>query len=309
MSERREPPGNPGEDEAEGERLDPEEAFLLFADETRVRILKALGDAWVEDWPGRRSYSEVMDAVEAEDSGRFNYHLDRLVGRFVSHDGESYKLNFPGLVAYRTVLAGSYTDHVAVGSLSVDAPCPACNGTLDASYGDHLVTVRCADCGRLAMESHVPPRGFAGRSDADVLRAADLTSRHQIELMRRGVCPWCRGRVEASVHGPDSDWAAYGGGDRVAYVALDCAECGGHHGSSVGGALLRHPAVVAHFHEHGVDVAERRVWELPFAATDEHTAAVATDPWRFEVGVECRGERLTLTVDDDLRVVETTRTD
>ncbi len=304
MSEQTEPPANP---EGDGEHLDPEEAFLLFADETRVRILKTLGDAWVEDWPGRRSYTEIMETVGVTDSGRFNYHLDRLVGRFVSHDGETYKLSFPGLVAYRTILAGSYTEHVEIGSLDVDAACPACGGRLDAGYGDHLVHVRCADCDLLAMESHVPPRGFAGRSDAEVLRAADLHGRHQIALMRRGVCPWCRGRVAPTLHGPDSDRAAYGGGDRVAYVALDCAACGGHHGSTVGGAVLRHPAVVSFFHDHGVDLADRRRWALPFAATDDHTTAVSTDPWRFEVVVERGDDRLALTVDDDLRVVETER--
>lgn len=300
MSEPTEPPGD-------GEHLDPEEAFVLFADETRVRILKALGDAWVEDWPGRRSYTEVMEAVGATDSGRFNYHLDRLVGRFVSHDGDTYKLNFPGLVVYRTILAGSYTEHVERDSLDVDAACPACGGRLDATYGDHLVHVRCADCDLLAMESHVPPRGFAGRTDRGVLRAADLTGRHQVALMRRGVCPWCRGRVAATVHGPDSEWAEWGGGDRVAYVAFDCAECGGHQGTTVGGAVLSDPAVVSFFADHGVDLADRRFWELPFAATDEHTTAVATDPWRFEVVASCGGDRLVLTVDDDLRVVERER--
>lgn len=50
--------------------LDPADAFDLLGDETRVRILETLGDAWVESWPGVLPYSTLMERVGVDDRSR-----------------------------------------------------------------------------------------------------------------------------------------------------------------------------------------------------------------------------------------------
>lgn len=63
------------------------EAFDTLADETRLGILRALVRA---DEPLR--FSDLRERVGVRDSGRFDYHLDRLLGGFVERRDERYAL-------------------------------------------------------------------------------------------------------------------------------------------------------------------------------------------------------------------------
>lgn len=67
-------------------------AFDLLGDETRLRIVEALLDADPE--PLR--FSEVRDRVGTRDTGRFNYHLNRLRGALVEKGAEGYVLTSAG---------------------------------------------------------------------------------------------------------------------------------------------------------------------------------------------------------------------
>ena len=57
-----------------------EEAFTALSDATRIGILRTLWDA--EDHEA--TFTELREAVGMRDSGQFNYHLDKLTGRFVT---------------------------------------------------------------------------------------------------------------------------------------------------------------------------------------------------------------------------------
>jgi hypothetical protein len=59
------------------------EAFDLLANEIRLDILRTLGEAMAGDGKTPISFSELQRRVGVEDNGRFNYHLDRLLGTFV----------------------------------------------------------------------------------------------------------------------------------------------------------------------------------------------------------------------------------
>lgn len=63
------------------------EAFGTLADETRLAVLRALVRA-----EGPLRFSELRARVDVRDSGRFAYHLDRLLGRFVEERPEGYTL-------------------------------------------------------------------------------------------------------------------------------------------------------------------------------------------------------------------------
>jgi DNA-binding transcriptional ArsR family regulator len=80
---------------ATGGRDPPPEAstvFELLSDETRVRIVSELSAA-----AGSLRFSTLCDRVGVQDTGRFNYHLERLRGSLVAKGEEGYVLTETGL--------------------------------------------------------------------------------------------------------------------------------------------------------------------------------------------------------------------
>lgn len=96
-------PESPTHDHEKG-RLDPDEAFAVLGNETRIAILQALERA---DEP--LAYSDLKRQVEVCDSGRFNYHLEKLIGHFVERSDEGYWLRTVGERAAKAVIAGTFT--------------------------------------------------------------------------------------------------------------------------------------------------------------------------------------------------------
>ena len=91
-------------------------------------------------------FSELMERVNVADSGRFNYHLTKVVGTFVKKSDDGYALRGPGQLLYEALVAGTLTDRQSIEPFSVD-DCPDCNGKLSVAYhSDHLITVKCVDC-------------------------------------------------------------------------------------------------------------------------------------------------------------------
>jgi DNA-binding transcriptional ArsR family regulator len=106
---------------------DAEAAFAAVADELRVGILREL---WHADEP--LSFSELRERVGVRDSGRFNYHLGELRGRFVEKTGDGYDLRFAGRKLVGGLHSGAYTEEAEpVGPQPVDGSCVACGGDLE----------------------------------------------------------------------------------------------------------------------------------------------------------------------------------
>jgi hypothetical protein len=85
-------------------------------------------------------------------------------------------------------------------------------------------------------------------------------------------------------------------------VRYTCERCGEELSANAEASVIRHPAVVAFCYERGVDVSEAPLWELEWAVRP--TARVVSEsPLRAEVPVECKGDRLVLTLDEHAEVV------
>lgn len=69
----------------------PEEAYALLANETRIEIVRALGEANTA-----LTFSTLKERVGVRDSGGFNYHLQRLRGTFVKREACGYALTDSG---------------------------------------------------------------------------------------------------------------------------------------------------------------------------------------------------------------------
>jgi hypothetical protein len=70
--------------------------------------------------------------------------------------------------------------------------------------------------------------------------------------------------------------------------------------------LLDEPAVVAFYHDHGIDVTETPLWALDLPIAEPTVRS--EDPLRLLLSVERDGERLTLVVDEYTNLLDSRRT-
>jgi predicted RNA-binding Zn-ribbon protein involved in translation (DUF1610 family) len=300
---------------------DPD-AFAALGNAIRLRALVDL----LEDAP--RSFSELAAASDADTTAGFAYHLRQLRGRYVRKvgddsgsgdgnddaDGETgYVLTDAGNRVARAIRAGSYTTSVDRDPVPVEDPCPLCGAeALEASARDNTVAVACEACGRAILRLPFPPGGFRTHDDGALADALSRQYRHRVALMTDGGCPECGGKVAARIEAATprlvpGDGSTDGtSGPGRALCRLACEACGYVLTIPVTLAVLDHPAVVAFYHELGVDVGTRPVWNV---GSEWRERVLSTDPWAVRVSTVLDGDGLALFVAGDARVVDTERFD
>ncbi|OIB58587.1 transcriptional regulator [Natrialba sp. SSL1] len=279
--------------------LDPADAFALVGNEVRLSILEALWAA--EESPV--SFSELRREVGMRDSAQFNYHLQKLVGHFVTQQGDGYVFKHAGEKVVRSVIAGSFNEHPSIEPFDVTGACFACDGPLAATYEDERLAIDCRACGQGHGEYAFPPGGLADRTRAEIADAFDQRVRHLHCLAADGVCPECSGRMETRI--VEEDDCCLGVSLRVDH---ECRQCAHTLCSAAGLRLLDHSEVVTFHRERGVSLDDRPYWTLPWCVSDEFTRLVDRDPSRLEVRIPLAGDELRVTMDDELAVVETHET-
>jgi hypothetical protein len=293
------------------------DAFKPLGNETRVAVLRAMFETGNGNLrPTTRTFSELFEATEESTTAGFAYHLRQLVGPYLrKRDDETYELTYAGLQVGRGLAAGTYTDSVDREPVELDESCPLCEETeLSLHVTDNVATVGCGACDRELLALPFPPGGFRSH-DADALpRAFDRHHRHRIGLMADGNCPECGGRVEGHVDLTGEEDGASGesrtdasdteGAPPRALASLDCSSCGYALGCPVTLTTLSHPAVVSFFHDHGVDLRERPIWNV---GPEWRERVVSIDPLAVRVSATLDGETLALYVGRDLSVVHTDR--
>jgi predicted RNA-binding Zn-ribbon protein involved in translation (DUF1610 family) len=298
------------------------DAFAALGNAIRLRALVDL----LEDAP--RSFSELAAASDADTTAGFAYHLRQLRGRYVRKvgddsgsgdgnddaDGETgYVLTDAGNRVARAIRAGSYTTSVDRDPVPVEDPCPLCGAeALEASARDNTVAVACEACGRAILRLPFPPGGFRTHDDGALADALSRQYRHRVALMTDGGCPECGGKVAARIEAATprlvpGDGSTDGtSGPGRALCRLACEACGYVLTIPVTLAVLDHPAVVAFYHEHGVDVGTRPVWNV---GSEWRERVLSTDPWAVRVSTVLDGDGLALFVAGDARIVDTERFD
>lgn len=286
----------------------PEAAFALLGDETRLAILRALWRAQVETGGApieRRSvsFAELRERVGVRDSGRFNYHLGKLVGPFVRKSDDGYSLRRAGMQVVGAVLAGAYDRAGALDPLPLDDPCPGCGSELRLRYEEERVTVGCVDCEEFVLSFGLPPGVLEGYDRADLPALVDRWLKVAVERVHAGFCLVCAGRTVGRVVTPETVRVAP---DRESvHAEYVCERCGDSLVTSLPAALLFHPAVVAFHHDHGVDVRAVPTWRLDWYRADANVAA--DDPPQFAAEGTLEGETLRVVVDEELAVVSSER--
>lgn len=292
------------------EGFDRETAFSLLADDIRVRIIEELGNATVSPETGipRLSYADLKSHVEIRDSGRFNYHLQKLLGNYVAKEEGGYRLRWPGMVLYRALVAGLLNSDadLSIDRFEVGTDCHRCGEPVEAHLYETLFRVRCWSCDANYTDIYVPIQGLVGKSPDEKLRTVHRRSRTVLNAMTAGQCPWCANEVAVEIRpGGESLPSLHDTRDLDAYAIYRCTNCTGFHYIPVSQALLYHPATIAFYHDHGKDLTAIPKWELRWAVTDERTEIRDTDPWRFAVRIPLADDVFVAELDGSLDVVET----
>ena len=317
--------------EPEAADIAPEAVFEILGNEIRMGILQALWEAYdplAERGP--LSFSELRAAVDVSDSGQFNYHLDKLRDRYVERTDEGYELRPVGLKLVQSVIAGAGQEG-DFEPTPVDVACERCGGATELTYDGGRVYHVCTDCGgHFEAEEYpegtlwgksFPPAGVAHRDPEELYATLTFLDWPMSAKLTGNVCPRCSGVLEQSLEicdehvdgkGPCPD-CGYSDEIRAHWV---CTVCKHHATGSVSNVVKNHPAVISFYHEHDLDRG------YPYgtnefetvAANESHAAAVApeqelvsTDPIRIRVSVSRDGDELALTLDENLNVVEMTR--
>ncbi len=291
------------------EQTEPEAVFTLLSDDNRVDILRALWDS------GRvLTFSELHDAVDIRDSGQFNYHLNKLVGKFVTKTDEGYELTAAGTQINGAIEAGSYTTSGSMEPVALDSPCPTCGGTWTFYYEDERASVECDSC-TVQAQFPVPPSAFIDCDRTEIPAVAGQYLRGIVERLDRGFCSQCDGPVERTVcrisdsslaeSTSEYDEGAMDDHQHMPIVQYSCLQCGMEPTGGLTLSLLTHPEVVGFYYDHGIDIREQPLWK--FATFDpEYQHVLDDDPFRARATFALDNEELTLTVDENLTVVDRT---
>jgi hypothetical protein len=313
---------------SDADRLAPDEAFAVLGDETRMGILRALGDL---DTPA--SFSDLYERSDADDSGGFNYHLDRMVGHFVEQVDDGYRLAPAGRRVVEAVLSGAVTERPDLSRTVVDERCWYCGAPVEVRWQDGGVEQFCTECaGRYGQRyreggtpveevegylgrNPLPPAGVRGRSPTETLHAAWTWGELEILSLSSGVCPRCSGTVEwepvvCEDHEVGEGPCSNCGGRYTVGVRAACTNCILVTGGDPVVALAAHTDLLALLAANGHNpVAPDDIGAVEQVHGDYEETVHATDPLRATYTFSLDGETVALTVDEDLEVVETVRDD
>lgn len=303
------------------------EVFSVLGNETRLAILRTLWEADDRALP----FSELYDGVEIDDSGQFSYHLDKLVGQFVTDTDGGYRLTQAARHVNGAIASGTYTAEGTIDPIALDAPCRMCGGNQHLEYDTEIAKVECNSC-TSGWEGTVAPAVLAGRDREAIPAVVSDHLRTQFRRIATGFCTYCSGETVPTV-GPlgelsvgadpeeddqadagrdgdsDQDDPAAESGRPVDHVAVEfeCRRCGHRSGLSLDYALLLvEPEVELFFYEQGIPIRDRRIWNAP-ELDPENTELVRREPMQARVTFPVGDATLAVTVDEDLSVVDVER--
>jgi DNA-binding transcriptional ArsR family regulator len=300
------------------------EAFNVLGNETRLTILLVL---WDVSKPGIESsglsFSNLRERVGVEDSGQFNYHLDKLTGRFIKRTDEGYTLRQTGESIVKTVIREAGFGSPTVETTEIDLPCPHCDGQTAVRYENDWLYHVCTECRGTYTNDDVPegclsahclaPAACANRTPQELYALALFRLLQKVHQEMKGICPSCTGPVEQTLeicqeHDASGNCDTCGQPDpiRASFECLICKEYATDIPLTY--CLVFHPAVDSFYYDHGIilqpDFSEftnvHRIYEL----LDSKVELLTDDPVRARIMIAHDDEVLLLTLDGGLQVTE-----
>jgi DNA-binding transcriptional ArsR family regulator len=296
--------------------LSPDDAFGVLGDETRLEILRALGDA---DVP--LSFSELHDSVGTRDSGQFNYHLERLTGHFVRKAEEGYVLRRAGRRVIEAVLSGALTEDPTLARTRIDQPCWRCGAPIEVGWRAGSVEMYCTECSGRFRKRHgseprdpltldgylgrlpLPPAGLQDRTPEGALRAAWIWGNLEMLSMAGGICPRCSATLDQEITVCEDHDATEGlcgscKGRYAAGVRFACTNCVFEAGGGFVVALLDDTDLLSFVTSHGLNpVSPESLRPLNEVHGDYDEEIISVDPFEARFTFHADGDSLALTVE------------
>lgn len=310
------------------------EAFSLLGNDTRLAILLAL---WETEDPGpetsetptnrhKASFSELQEHVGISDSGQFNYHLGKLEDEFIENTSDGYSLSPAGYKIVRTLIANSGFGEVSLSPSEIDLDCPYCGGPTAVTYQDQRLYFICSECeGYFDLGDDHPsgvlsgwptnPTALSERGPNEIYSAVRTAIYHQYAETVAGVCPDCTGRIESSLHicenhaSDDGNPCPHCGRKSRWMGSYVCAVCKLRQQASPKSVSLRHPAVIAFYWKHGIELgldSEETARQFVRFQHEADEILISENPPRALVSIEHDGDELELLYDGDMQVIEVT---
>ena len=268
--------------------VDAREAFDLLGHDIRLGILLALLEDWLAAYTEPKSYAELMDAVGMEDSGKFNYHLDKLRDVYVHQLEDGYVPTASATALYRAVLAHRPTETVEADQTLSSATCPACGVAAELQYDRGFVTADCPDCAEWEGFTYpFPQNGFESRTPGQLLDAINDRVRHEVGLARTGQCPACAGPTAIDIRTEnveDDGW-----------IELACESCTFVVGVDPLTAMLTDDRVASALREIGLD-PHGHDWDRP----DSQPTVSSREPLRLVLSIAGPSGTATIILTDTL---------
>lgn len=304
--------------------LSPGEAFTVLGDETRLQILQTLGEA-----DGPLLFSELFDRLDYRDSSNFSYHLEKLVGQFVRKTDDRYALRQAGRRIVEAVLSGAVTDDAVVEPTQVDKQCPFCSAPIEVGFQQERVEMYCTECpglvehagseGRYFTEygslGHMllPPASVKGRSPTEILEAAWTWKHVDLLADSTDVCSRCSATLRHSVsvceaHGTSGEICDQCGRRYAVKFDAHCPNCHYDVQGIAPTRLMATTRLLSFITEKGINpIAPDRFDRALGVLANYEEEVLSTDPFEAAFTFTADGEALTLTVGDDLSVIDVTR--
>lgn len=278
------------------------DAFDAVGNEYRVAILRSLMNAYQND-EGEVSFSELLDSTEIDDSSRFNYHLQKLVDRFVHDTGGGYTLTPTGRAVVSEIASGKLDSDSSFGPEPVDGVCYACGeAALFLHYPDPRVRVTCESCDEEVVHKYLPPAAVSGRTVKELKRDFDRLNRSWRSLAANGICPECSGTIDGELSRTISPLWTPKVGDVEIWGVYSCDQCWVRGATPPGILVMDHPATVSAYWQQGTKLFDRPLWQCHWALTDEYLSVTNEEPLCVEIEVPVSDPPLRFRVDHALDV-------
>lgn len=301
----------------ESTSLAADEAFAILGNETRLQILHTLGE---EDAP--LAFSELYDRLDYEPATNFSYHLQKLEGHFIHKVDEGYELGQPGTRVVQAILSGVVTEAPRIERTEVDHHCEFCGGSTEISYAQGILGLYCTDCSSEITESWppefrgfirgypFPPAGLQGRTAREIYRAAFTRGLFQEMLIASEICPTCSAPLDHSInicddHQAEEDFCEACGRRWAVMIIGRCTNCIIEGGIRLRTYVLTETEVMAFLSHHGINPLAPAT--EPWIALETDEEICSTEPITAQVTFTSDDDAITVTVDEDLSVRETTR--
>lgn len=304
-----------------------DDAFAVLSDETRLDILRTLGEL-----DGPASFSELYARVDYDTTSNFGYHLRQLDGLFLQKTADGYGLREAGRRVVEAVLSGVMTDESVVEPAQIDESCPYCGSTIEVSYHQAHIDIFCPNCpgtyGRVGSEHerdipaeyghigavHLPPAGLQHRSADGMTRAALTWLNLEIVAISRGVCPRCSAQLDATLavcenHDAADDICTDCGNRHAVNVEHRCLICKFEESGGFWNALWGETDFLSFLTDHGINPIATSPSSYSTIVASYEEDVLSVDPFEARFTFSIDQDSISLTVDEGLTVVDANRDD